>query len=103
MTEILGELRQTREADDEWRREFMAEIRGLQEEFGTLLRINHQMATDVAELQRYGSGFVERYLGEEEETVVMGTRTEVLKHAAEGQELEGNRTEEEVVDETLRD
>ena len=81
----------------------MAEICRLREEFETLLRINHQMATDVAELQGYGSGFVERYLGEEEENVVMGTRTEVLKHAAEGQELEGNRMEEDVVDETLQD
>ena len=103
LSEILRELRQTREADDEWRREFMAEFRGLREDLGTVLHINHQMATDIAELQGYGSGFVERYLGEEEEDVVMENHTEVLDDAAEGRESEGNRSEEDMVDETLRD
>ena len=81
----------------------MAKFRGLPDDLGTVLRINNQMDTDIAELQGYGSGFVERYLGEEEEDVVMENHTEVLDNAAEGRESEGNRTEEDMVDETLRD
>jgi hypothetical protein len=103
LTEILGELRWTREANEEGRREILEEIRGLQEEFGALLRISHRIGMDVAELQGHGSGFVERYLGGEEENVATGTQTEDVDDKVEGQELEGNGAEEDIVDETLRE
>ena len=100
LMEILGELRRTREANDEGRREILAEICRLREEFRALLRISHVIGIDVVELQGYGSGFMERYLGEEE-NVATGTQKEGVDNEVE--ELEGNGAEEDVVDATLRD